>query len=141
MLRVKAASGRSTPAELQGPPGAGLRNPFGAAPSPRVASSSTGGGPGEGVGGSAGPGRDAKRLRGQLGIAVRNGDFAAGLEGWLVQGGCEVVPWLGRQAVLMKRRGSMVQLIGQPPKLTGERSLLLSFEVTCCCTKEGGNPP
>ena len=45
----------------------------------------------------------------------------------------------GRQAVLMKRRGSMVQLIGQPPKLTGERSLLLSFEVTCCCTKEGAN--
>ena len=83
---------------------------------------------------------DAKRrLRGQLGIAVRNGDFAAGLEGWLVQGGCEVVPWLGRQAVLMKRRGSMVQLIGQPPRLTGERSLLLSFEVTCCCTEEGGN--
>ena len=82
---------------------------------------------------------NAKRLRGQLGIAVRNGDFAAGLEGWLVQGGCEVVPWLGRQAVLMKRRGSMVQLIGQPPRLTGERSLLLSFEVTCCCTEEGGN--
>ena len=56
MLRAKAAIGRSTPQSFKAP-GAGLRNPFGAAPSPRVASSSLGGGPGEGVGGSAGPGR------------------------------------------------------------------------------------